>query len=159
MAVLPGVDPFEIGLQGAPGGGLLVLAGDHRLCLFSNAQAAEQGVGGDQLWPQYFGQLAPGQAPGDFHLEQPVLGMHVAQGAVQVTLVLRLDMRHSALVITHADRGLEPGQGNLAIALRLLALHIQITTSGRRDGDGNGEKGETAFHRSSLGIFLTASRS
>ncbi|MNP45689.1 hypothetical protein D3C76_1396320 [compost metagenome] len=149
MVVLPGVDALQVGLQGKPGRRALVLALDIQLGLLANAQAAEQGVGTQQLAAEDLGQLATGQAADDLHLEQAVLGMHIAQGAIQISLVLRLDMRHATGVIAHADRRLQAAQGDLAFALRQLVVHVPVTAAGGR-GNDHGEEGQAALHRDSL---------
>jgi hypothetical protein len=146
VAGLPLVDAIEVGLQGFQAGTGGPGAG-HQRGLLADAQAAEQGVGGQQLVAQHLGQFATGQAAHDLHLEQAVLGMHVAQGAVQVLLVLRLQVRHAAGVVAHGDRRLQPGDGHLALALGLLALHVPVTGAGSGHGNHHGQQGQAALHQ------------
>ena len=115
----------------------------------ANAQAAEQFVGFQQLGPQHLGQLATGQAPHDFHLEQPVLGMYVAEGTVQVGLVLGADMRHASVVVAHGDRTLQMGQLHRALASRLLAVHVPAGAN-HKGYEQDGQRGQDAFHGLSL---------
>ncbi len=126
-----------------------VLTLGHQRCLFANTQAAEHGVGGQQLVAQHLGQLTPCQAAQDLHLEQPVLGMHITEGAVQVLFALRLQVRHAAGVVAHADRRLQAGDGHLALALRQLALHIPVSGAGGH-GNHHGQQGQAALHAGSL---------
>ena len=75
--------------------------------------------------------------------------MYIAQCAVHIGLVLRLDMRHAALVVIHRDCGLQVTQLQLAVALRLLAVDVPVSAGGRgRDDQSQGSQG--AFH----GVFL-----
>ncbi|MNH00440.1 hypothetical protein D3C79_596320 [compost metagenome] len=145
VARLPVVDAIEVGLQGLPCGGLVVQALNHQRRLITDAQAAEQGIGGQQLVAQHLGQFTAGQAAHDFHLEQSVLGMHVAEGAVQVCFVLRLQVRHAAGVIAHTDRGLQAGYRYLAVTLRQFAVHVPVTGTGGH-GHYHGQKGQAALH-------------
>lgn len=92
------------------------MRGEHPGRLLANAQAAEQGIGGQQLFAEHLGQLATGQAAHDLHLEQPVLGVHIAQRAVQVRFVLRLQVWNATGVVASADRCLQTADGHFAVA-------------------------------------------
>ncbi|MCY1548723.1 hypothetical protein D9M68_848500 [compost metagenome] len=111
----------------------------------ADAQGAEQPVGVDQPGAEYFRQFAACQAAQHFHLEQAVLGMHETQGAVQVGLVLCLDMRYTALVVAHRDWRLQLRESQFAIAQRLLAVDVPGAAS-RSGGDDHGKGGQGAFH-------------
>ena len=67
-------------------------------------------------------QLTPRQASQHFHLEQTLLGMHVAKGTVRIRLITCGDMRHAAFIELHVDRCLQPGQVNHPLAARLFAI-------------------------------------
>ncbi|MCY1548701.1 hypothetical protein D9M68_848260 [compost metagenome] len=113
----------------------------------ADAQGAEQAVGVHQAGAEDLGQLATGQAAQHFHLEQTVLGMDEAQGAVHVGFVGCLDVWYAAFVVAHAHRGLEMGQGQLAVAQRILALAVPGGTGGyRSDDDGDGSQGAIHEH-------------
>ncbi len=116
---------------------------------FANAQAAKQPVGLEHLRAQYLGQFATGQAPHDFHLEQPVLGMHIAEGAVQIGLVLGAQVRHATVVIAHGDRALQVGECFGALAGGLLTVDIPAG-AGHEGGNQDSEHGQAAFHGRSL---------
>ncbi|MNI15157.1 hypothetical protein D3C73_684490 [compost metagenome] len=103
VAVLILVDAVQIGLHGDEGGRLLVEVRQVSFCAFANAQAAHQFVGVEQLRSEHLGQFATGQTTQDFHLEQAVLGMYVAECAIQVGFVVGADMRNAALVVAHGD--------------------------------------------------------
>ena len=147
------VDPVQVGLQHLPGLRLLVLAGAVFGGVVADAQGAEQTVGIHQLGSEHFGQLAARQAPQHFHLEQAVLGVHVAEGAVEVGLVLRIQVRNPALVVAHVDRRLQVGQGERAVAERLLGMEVP-GAAGSRGGDRHGDHGQGAFHRSFLLVVV-----
>lgn len=147
------VDPVQVGLQHFPGLRLLVLAGAVFGGVVADAQGAEQTVGIHQLGSEHFGQLAARQAPQHFHLEQAVLGVHVAEGAVEVGLVLRIQVRNPALVVAHVDRRLQVGQGERAVAERLLGMEVP-GAAGSRGGDRHGDHGQGAFHRSFLLVVV-----
>ena len=149
VAVLILVDAVQIGLQGLPRRGLLIEAGDITGGAFADAQAAEQFVGVEQLRPEHFGQLAARQAAHGFHLEQAVLGMHVAEGAIQIGFVFGADVRHATLVVTHGHRTLQVAQLHLTLTPRLLAIDVPADT-GEQDNDEQGKNGENAFHGDSL---------
>jgi hypothetical protein len=149
VAVLILVDAVQIGLHGLESGGLFVQVGEVGFGALANAQAAEQLVGVEQFRPQHFGQFATGQAAQDFHLEQPVLGMHVAEGAVQVGFVLGADVRHATFVVAHRDRTLQVLQFHHALACRLLAVDVPAGASGKHD-DQQTECGQATFHGDSL---------
>ncbi|MCY1419254.1 hypothetical protein D9M71_348380 [compost metagenome] len=136
-------------MQGLPCRRLRILPLGHQRGLLAYAQAAEQGIGGQQLVAEHLSQFATGQAAQNLHLEQPVLGMHIAQRAIQVGLVAGLQVRYATGVITHADRCLQAGQGDFAFTLRQLALHIPVTAAGCR-GNDHSEKGQAALHQDSL---------
>ncbi|MNO63146.1 hypothetical protein D3C76_538390 [compost metagenome] len=95
---------------------MLVHVGQVGFGAFANAQAAHELVGVEQFRPEYLGQFATGQASQDLHLEQPILGVDVAEGAVQVGFVVGADVRDAALVITHGDRTLQVLQFHHALA-------------------------------------------
>ncbi|MNR39367.1 hypothetical protein D3C85_1575740 [compost metagenome] len=116
MAVLILVDAIQVGLHGDEGGRLLVEVRQVGFGAFANAQAAHQFVGVEQLRPEHFSQFATGQATQDFHLEQAVLGMHVAEGAVQVGFVVGADVRDATLVVAHGDGALQVLQFHHALA-------------------------------------------
>ena len=92
------------------------------------------------------------QAPQHFHLEQAVLGVHVAEGAVEVGLVLRIQVRNPALVVAHVDRRLQVGQGERAVAERLLGM--EVPGAAGSGGDRHGDHGQGAFHRSFLLVVV-----
>ncbi|MNK97743.1 hypothetical protein D3C87_1180900 [compost metagenome] len=116
---------------------------------FANAQAAHQLVGVEQLRPEHFGQLATGEATQDFHLEQPVLGVDIAERAVQVGFVFGADVRDAALVVAHGDRALQVLQFHHALACRLLAVDVPAAGCGERDNQQT-ESGQASFHGDSL---------
>ena len=89
----------------------------------TNAHGAEQAVDIKQFRTQNLGQLATRQAACHFHLEQAVLRVHITQCPVHVGLVAGPDMRHTAFVITHLDRGLQPGKCQRSAALGLLGMY------------------------------------
>ncbi|MOA20282.1 hypothetical protein D3C78_1407160 [compost metagenome] len=124
MSVLILVDPVQVGLQGLPRRGLLVERGHIAVGALTDAQAAKQLVGVEQLGTQYFGQFAPGQAAHGFHLEQSVLGLHIAEGAIQVEFAFGANVRHAALVVTDRHRPFQMLQLHQALTRRLLAVHV-----------------------------------
>ena len=143
------VDAIQVGQQRLARRAVHVHLPGVAVGVLADAQGAEQPIGGHQLAAEHLGQFATGQAPQHLHLEQAVLGMHIAQGAVQVRLVLGLDMRHAALVIGHADRRLQRAQVQFAAALWQLAVQVPVSAGGS-GGDYQGEGGQAAFHRVSL---------
>ncbi|MCY1396137.1 hypothetical protein D9M71_110980 [compost metagenome] len=147
MAVLELVDAIQVGLQRFPGGRLVVLKGDVLVRPVTDAQGAEQAVGFHQRRAQHFGQFAAGQAAQHFHLEEPVLGMHVAQRAVQVGFALRADVRHAALVVADADRIVQALQAGLAVPLWLLAVQVP-SAGGNARRDDYGQRCQAALHSS-----------
>ena len=116
MSVLILVDAIQIGLHGDESGGLFVQVREVGFGALANAQAAHQLVSVEQFRPQHFGQLATGQATQDFHLEQPVLGMDVAEGAVQIGFIFGADVRDATFVVAHRDRTLQVLQFHHALA-------------------------------------------
>ena len=115
----------------------------------ANAQAAKQFVGLQQLGPQHLGQFATGQAPHDLHLEQAVLGMHIAQGAVQVGFVFGADMRYATVVVAHRDRALQVRQRHRALARGLFA--VDVPTDAQGDQHNQHRKNlQDALHEHSL---------
>ena len=71
--------------------------------------------------------------------------MHVAEGAVHIGLVLRLNVRHAALVVAHADRRLQVVEVDGAIALRLFAVEVPPGT-GTDGGNSDDQDFQAAFH-------------
>ena len=149
MAVLILVDAVQIGLHGDEGRRLLVQVRQVGFGPFANAQAAHQLVGIEQFRPQHLGQFPASEAAQDFHLEQPILGVHVAEGAVQVGFVFGADVRDAALVVAHGDRTLQVLQFDHALACRLLAVDVPAGARGERDNQ-QGEGGQATFHGDSL---------
>ncbi|MCY1341372.1 hypothetical protein D9M69_273150 [compost metagenome] len=145
-AVLVLVDAVEVGLQRLHGRRLGIEGLGEAVGVLADAQGAEQPVGVDQLGAEHLGQFAARQAAQHLHLEQAILGVHVAERAVHIRFVLRLDVRHAALVVAHADRRLQVGEGQFAAALRLLAVHVPGGAGGHRRND-DGEGGQGALHR------------
>ena len=74
--------------------------------------------------------------------------MHIAQGAVQVGLVVGADMGHAALVVAHAHRGLQVLQRQAAFTHRQLAVHIPGTAQGQAQQDHQraGQHQGSCFH-------------
>ncbi|MNI62450.1 hypothetical protein D3C73_1177740 [compost metagenome] len=149
MAVLILVDAVQIGLHGDEGWRLLIEVGQVGFGPFANAQGAHQLVGVEQFWPQHFGQFTAGEAAQHFHLEQSVLGVHVAEGAIQVGFVVGANVRDAALVVTHGDRALQVLQLNHALARRLFAVDVATNTHGE-DDDQHDERNQETFHSDSL---------
>ena len=133
VAVLVGVDPVQVGLHGHPGRGVWVLLGHVGRGALADAQAAHQLVGVQQLRPQHLSQLTPGEAPHELHLKQPILGMDITKGAVQVGFVFGADMRHTAFVVAHRHRALQPLQLHRALAGGLLAVEVATRDDDRGD--------------------------
>ena len=119
-------------------------------------QGAEQAVGRHKLLTQQFGQFATGQTPQQLHLEQAVLGVHVAQGAIQVGLVLGTDVRDAQFVVVDRDRGVQLAEHQLAVALRLLVVQVPGQAA-RCGGNEQGKGGQGAFHRAVLVVMGDAS--
>ena len=71
--------------------------------------------------------------------------MHVTEGAVHIGLVLRLNVRHAALVVAHADRRLQVGEVDGAVALGLFAVQIPPGT-GTDGGNGDDQDFQAGFH-------------
>ena len=88
------------------------------------SQRAEQFVGVEQFGPQNFGQLTFGQAAQHLHLKEAVLRVHIAQRAVHIGFVLGLDVGHPAVVVLHADRCFQAGEGDGAASHGLLLKEI-----------------------------------
>ncbi|MCY1453573.1 hypothetical protein D9M71_705780 [compost metagenome] len=80
--------------------------------------------------------------------------MHVAQRAVQVGFVLRLDMRHTTGVIAHADRSLQRRQQHFAFPLGQFALHIPGASTDAHGDDGEGKQGQPALHLDSFSVLF-----
>ncbi|MCY1397648.1 hypothetical protein D9M71_126580 [compost metagenome] len=144
-AVLKLVHAIEVGLQRLGCRAVHVQLACVVVGVRANAQGAEQAVGIDQAGAEDLGEFATGQAPQHFHLEQPVLGVDEAEGAVHVGLIGGLDMRHAAFVIAHRDGRREVLQGQFAAALRLAAFAVPGGAGGGR-GDDDGQGGQGAFH-------------
>ena len=87
-----------------------------------DAQGAEQPVGLDQLGAEHLGQFAARQTAQHLHLEEAVLGVHVAEGEVGVVLILRVDVGDAPLVAGDLRLGLERGVRERAIELRHACL-------------------------------------
>ena len=102
-----------------------------RVGMRAYAQGTKKPVHIEQLWPQNFGQFAARQPARHFHLEQPVLRLHITQCAVHVGLGTGAYVGHAALVITHFNRRLETGQHHLPAALGLFAVDVPGSQSGR----------------------------
>jgi len=66
----------------------------------------------------------------------------IAQRAVQVVLVARLDVRHAAFVIAHADLGLELGKRQFAIALRLARHEVPERADAGQQQQGAQHRGK-----------------
>ena len=103
--------------------------------MFADAQGAKQAVGVEQFGAEDFGEFAHGQAAHHFHLEQPVLGMDVAQRAVQIGLVLRGDVGHAALVVAHGHGLLQTAQVHTAVAHRLFGVQVPSAASEQQNKD------------------------
>ena len=129
------INTVQIRLQRLPGGGLLIQFTDITGRSLANAQAAKQFVGVHQFRAQHFSQFTPGQAAHDFHLEQPILCLHIPQRPVHIQLIARADVRHTALVVTHGDGLLQCGQLNLALTRGQFALHVPDSTPGHGGDD------------------------
>ena len=65
-----------------------------------------------------------GETAQNFHLKQPILGVHVTEGAVHVRFILGANVRHAAFVVIDRDRRLQRAEYQLAIALRLLVMQV-----------------------------------
>ncbi len=137
VGVLILVDAVDVGFQRFPGRGVLVLTCDIRIRVLTNAQAAKQLVGLEQIRPQYLCQLATCQATQHFHLEQSVLSMGIAQRTVKVGFVLGADVRHATLVVAQGDGGLKTAHGDLAITYRQFAIYVPARAT-RKQGDDDG---------------------
>ena len=103
--------------------------------MFADAQGAKQAVGVKQLGAQDFGQFAHRQAAHHFHLKEAVLGVDIAQRAVQVGLVLRGDVGHAALVVAHGHGLLQTAQVNAALAHWLFGVQVPSAASEQQNKD------------------------
>ena len=120
-----GVDAVGVVLQIALG-----VRGEHRQLLgrhLSPAQGANDlvgaqrvGVRADQLGEPPGGHVSP-----EVHLEELVLGLHVALAAKQVVRGVGVDLRHALVVAQHGHRAAQPGQLRRATDLRERAPHEQ----------------------------------
>ncbi len=54
----------------------------------------------------------------EVHLEEPILGVHVALGQEQVLGVVGVDVRYAVLVAQHLDLRLQSGHREIAAQLR-----------------------------------------
>ena len=143
------VDAVQVGQQRLGRGQRGVQFGGIAVGVFADAQGAEQAVGFQQRAAEDFRQLAAGQAAQDFHLEQAILGVDEAQGAVHIQFMLGLDMRHAPLIEIHQHLRLQGLQLQLTAALRLFAVDIPVGAGGS-GGDDQGQGGQAAFHGLSL---------
>jgi hypothetical protein len=93
--------------------------------------------------------------PAQVHLEEAVLGVHVALHAHEVGRVVRVDLRDAAIVAHDLHRALEPGQRHLAAAVRQRSPHEghdEHDDDHERDHDDRGRpeagqsKGAAASH-------------
>ena len=64
------------------------------------------------------GQSPGAHAPHEFHLKEPVLGVHVAQGEIGIPFGLRADARDAVPVADDRNRRADPGERDGALGLR-----------------------------------------
>ena len=117
--------------------------------MLADAEGAKQAIRFHQLVTQNRGQFAARQTAHQFHLEQPILRMHKAECAVHVGFVLGLNMRHTALVISNADGGLQVRKIDAAVAGWLFAGDVPRAASGGHAND-DGKCSQSALHRKSF---------
>ena len=125
-AALKLVHPIQIREHRLPGFALGVKARSRLLGMVAQAHGAKHPIGVQQFGAQDGGQLAFGQAAHHLHLEQTVLRVHKAQCAVQVGLVLGLQMGHAKVVVMHLNGSAQTCQRQVSIALgQAVAPHAQ----------------------------------
>ena len=89
-----------------------------------DAQGAEEFVCRDKVLPEDFSEPAAANPAQQFHLKETILGMHVAQGEVGIFLTLRVDMRHTVLVVVDFHLAFQALKGDGALVDGLGGLNI-----------------------------------
>ena len=145
VASLVLVDAVQIGHQRLVGRVGHVHALGYTRSMLADAERAKQAVGIKQFGTQNFCQFTLCQSAHHLHLEQPVLGVHVAQRPVHVGLVLRVDVGHAAFVVADAHLLLQATQIDGALAHHLFALQIP-NASAKHQERRHKDQFECCFH-------------
>ena len=98
-------------------------------------------VGRDAVGADHLREPSGGDVPAQVHLEEPVLGGHVALRPEQVLGVVGVDLRHALVVAQHRDGRGQPAHRQLAARLGEGASH-EPDPDDRDDDGGNDEEGD-----------------
>ena len=111
-----GVDPRGIGFKAVDHGRRKPL--QRGLGKPVKAQHAHPPVERESRFSDDFGQSSGAHAPHEFHLKEPVLGVHVAQGEIGVPFRLRADAGDPVPVADDRNRRVDPGKRDGALGPR-----------------------------------------